>query len=286
MSTVGKVLVVAQIAFSILLMAFAGGVYSVQTNWKKQYDTASGKLKKAETDLNSVKQKCQKDTDTAVAAQKALKDAADRAQGTADAEKTQLTQMQRVLTQTRTELENVRAEAKIAGDEARARRDEAISMRQINNDLHRTRDEQITLAHDYADKVVNLEQQKKAMSEKHDKLLADYAILQKFIRIKGFDSDPREVAGLAEPAPIVVGVVLNTRKGGRNGAELVEISLGSDAGLAKGHELFVYRSSNGKGKYLGRIRLDYVDYKTSVGVVVQSTKNGQMQVGDDVTTKL
>jgi hypothetical protein len=285
MSTVGKVLVVAQIAFSILLMAFAGGVYSVQTNWhkkadeeQKKYDTASKQLNQAKTDL-------QKEKDTAVAAQKTLKDVADRAQGAADTAKVQITQLQRKLTQDDSELENMRAEAKIAGEEARARRDEAVSMRQINSDLHKTRDEQITLAHQYADKVVNLEQQNKAMTEKHNKLLNDYAILQKFIRIKGFDSDPREVAGLAEPAPIVKGVVLNTRKGGRNGAELVEISLGSDAGLAKGHELYVYRS-DGKGKYLGKIRLDYVDYRTAVGVVVQSTKNGQIERGDDVTTKL
>jgi hypothetical protein len=123
------------------------------------------------------------------------------------------------------------------------------------------------------------------MLDKHNKVLGEYAILQKFIRIKGFDSDPREVAGLVDPAPIVQGLILKTKKGGRNGAELVEISLGSDAGLAKGHELYVYRS-DGKGKYLGKIRLDYVDYKTAVGVVIQSTKNGQMQVGDDVTTKL
>jgi hypothetical protein len=285
MSTVGKVLVVAQIAFSVLLMAFAGGVYSVQTNWKKQATEAQTKLKKADADLLSAKSAAEKDKNKAVANEKTLKDAADRAQGAADAAKVQITQLQRQLTQTRTELENVRAEDKIAGEEARARRDEALSLRQINADLHKTRDEQITLAHQYADKIVNLEQQSKAMTEKHNKLLNDYAILQKFIRIKGFDSDPREVAGLAEPAPILTGVVLNTRKGGRNGAELVEISLGSDAGLAKGHELFVYRP-DGKGKYLGKIRLDYVDYRTAVGVVVQSTKNGQIQKGDDVTTKL
>ena len=55
------------------------------------------------------------------------------------------------------------------------------------------------------------------MTEKHTKLLSDYAILQKFIRIKGFDSDCCEVAGLAEPAPIVYGLVLNTRKGDATG---------------------------------------------------------------------
>jgi len=284
MSTVGKVLVVAQIAFSVLLMGFAAGIGSVQTNWKKKADEAQKKLDTAEKQLKTAKETALKDKDKAVATEKTLKDAADKSQGAADAAKVQITQLQRQLTQTRTELENVRAEAKIGGEEARARRDEAISMRQINSDLHRTRDEQITLAHQYADKIVDLEQKKRADEEKHNKLLADYAILQKFLRIKGFDSDPREVAGLAEPAPIVYGVVLNTRKGGRNGAELVEISLGSDAGLAKGHELFVYRP--GKAKYMGKIRLDYVDYKTAVGVVIESTKNGAIQVGDDVTTKL
>jgi hypothetical protein len=285
MSTVGKVLVVAQIAFSILLMAFAAGVGTVQTNWKKKADASEKSLATTTKQLTDAKSLSQKDKDKAVATEKSLKDAADRAQGTADAAKVQVTQLQRQLTQTRTELENIRAEAKIAGEESRARRDEAVSMRQINAELHKTRDEQITLAHQYADKIVNLEQQSRAMTEKHNKLLNDYAILQKFIRVKGFDSDPKEVAGLAEPAPIVNGMVLSTKKGGRNGSDLIEISLGSDAGLAKGHELFVYRP-DGKGKYLGKIRLDYVDYRTAVGIVVQSTKNGQIQVGDNVTTKL
>jgi hypothetical protein len=286
MSTVGKVLVVAQLAFSVLLMAFAGGVYSVQTNWKIKAGEAQKKLDKATADLSAEKSRAVKAQDKATATEKVLKDDASRFQAAADAAKSDITRLQKTLTQTRTELENMRAEAKIAGEEARARRDEAVSMRSINSDLHRTRDEQITLAHQYADKIVNLEQQSKAMLDKHNKLLNDYAILQKFIRIKGFDSDPRELAGAGEPAPIVEAVVVSTRKGGRNGAELVEISVGSDAGLAKGHELYVYRSDGGKGKYMGKIRLDYVDYRSAVGVVVLATKNGQIQAGDNVTTKL
>ncbi|HET6326466.1 MAG TPA: hypothetical protein VFG04_17455 [Planctomycetaceae bacterium] len=284
MSTVGKVLVVAQLAFSILLMAFAAGVATVQTNWKTNAAAVQKKLDTASKQLSEAKSVAQKDKDKAVASEKALKDEAARAQGALDAAKAEISRSQRTLTQTKTELENMRSEAKISGEEARARRDEAVNMRTINNELHRTRDEQVTLAHQYADKITNLEQQIKGMVDKQNKLANDYAILQKFIRIKGFDSDPREVAGLVEPAPIVEGVVETTRKGGRNGAELVEISLGSDAGLAKGHELFVYRSE-GK-KYLGKIRLDYVDYRSAVGVVVQSTKNGQIQRGDIVTTKL
>ena len=77
--------------------------------------------------------------------------------------------------------------------------------------------------------------------------------------------------------------VLTTKKGDRNGSELVEISLGSDVWRAKGHKLYVYRAV-GKGKYLGTIRLDMVDYRTAVGVVIQSSKSGEIQRGDDVTT--
>jgi hypothetical protein len=77
-------------------------------------------------------------------------------------------------------------------------------------------------------------------------------------------------------------VVLQIKKGNRNGSELVEIDAGSDVGLAKGHVMFVYRGV----KYLGKIRLDMVDYRTAVGVVIDSTKNGEIQRGDIVTTKL
>src|ERR1700677_4975099 len=128
MSTVGKVLVVMQMAFSVLLMGFAGVVYSVQTNWKTKATTAETKLTKTETDVRNAKANAKTIQDKAVATEKALKDAADRAQGTADAEKAQITKWHRNLTQPRTELKNIRAEAKIAGDEPRPRRDEALNM--------------------------------------------------------------------------------------------------------------------------------------------------------------
>jgi uncharacterized phage infection (PIP) family protein YhgE len=285
MSTVGKVLVVAQIAFSVLLMAFAAGVSSVQINWKQREQTARKELDKTKKDLDGAQVEIQKVRTAQAASEKNLKDAADKARGEADANKTRVKQLNTQLTQVRTELTNTREEARIAGEEARARRDEAVSLREINNQLHQSRDELITANREQADKIVNLDQDAKKNVEKHNKLLSEYATLQKFIRIKGFDPDPKELAGLQEPPPVVEGAVLKTKKGDRNGSELVEISLGSDVGLAKGHKLYVYRAV-GKGKYLGTIRLDMVDYRTAVGVVIQSSKSGEIQRGDYVTTKL
>jgi hypothetical protein len=69
----------------------------------------------------------------------------------------------------------------------------------------------------------------------------------------------------------------------RGGGELIEISLGSDAGLVVGNKLTAF---NKKG-YLGVIRLTLVEPDRSVGVVITSTrqKNAVFQVGDGVTTK-
>jgi hypothetical protein len=285
MSTVGKVLVVAQIGFSVLLMAFAAGVSSVQTNWKQKEKTVREQLDKSKKELQSVQAEIQKVRTVQAASEKTLKDAADKARGEADANRTKNKQLQAQLTQRGTELENTRAEAEIAGQEARARRDEAVSLREINAQLHQSRDELITRNREEADKIVNLDQAAKTMLEKHNQLLTQYATLEKFIRFKGFDPDPKQLAGQVEPPPVLQTVVLNTKKGGRNGHDLVEIDMGSDVGLAKGHKLFVYRA-DGQAKYLGTIRLEMVDYRTAVGVVIESTKNGEIRRGDNVTTKL
>jgi hypothetical protein len=282
MSTVGKVLIVAQIGFSILLMAFAAGVSSVQTNWKAKEATARKELKTAKDGFQVAQSELQKVRTTDAATQKALKDAADKANGLAAAAQTKNRQLQARYNQTATELESTRAEADIAGQETRARRDEAVSLRDINAQLHQSRDQLITQNREQAEKIVNLDQAAKTMVTKHNDLLNQYAVLQKFIRVKGFDPDPKELAGLVEPPPVLETVVNTTKKGGRNGQDLIEIDMGSDVGLAKGHRLFVYRGN----KYLGTIRLEMVDYRTAVGVVIQSTKSGEIQRGDIVTTKL
>jgi uncharacterized membrane protein len=286
MSTLGKVLVVAQVAFSVLLMAFAAGVSSVQTNWKAKATTLQTDLKALTSKKSSLDQEIEKIKTDRIASEKTLKDVADKARGEATASQGKIQQLDSQLNQTRTELQNIRAEAKIAGEEARVRRDEAVNLRTINDKLHQNRDQLIATSRGQADTIVNLEQRVRTMDDKHNQMLKDYALLQKFIRIKGFDGDPKEVAGQVEPPPPgIQAIVLNTKRGGRRGSDLVEISLGSDAGLAKGNELYVYRA-DGRGKYLGKIRLESVDYRTAVGVVVESTKNGEIQKGDDVTTKL
>src|SRR5579872_6867536 len=237
MSTVGKVLVIAQVAFSLLLMAFAAGVSSMQTNYKAKEATARASLQKSQDEVKKLTEKVAADSTEHAAQEKKLTAERDTAQGEAAAAKDKIKQSESQLAQARTELANIRAEANIAGQEARARREEAVGLREINDQLHKSRDDVLAANRQQNDRIVNLEQDARTMTEKHNQLLNNYATLQKFIRIKGFEADPKELAGLTEPPPVVQGIVLSARKGGRNRVELVEIDLGSDMGLAKGNEL-------------------------------------------------
>jgi hypothetical protein len=78
---------------------------------------------------------------------------------------------------------------------------------------------------------------------------------------------------------------LRTRTNDKSGVELVEITLGSDDGLAVGHELYVYRNG-GQGKYLGQIRIVHLEPDRAVGRVLPETKNGVIERDDNVSTRL
>jgi hypothetical protein len=62
----------------------------------------------------------------------------------------------------------------------------------------------------------------------------------------------------------------------------VEISIGSDDGIAKGMRLIVYRGA----KYICEIEITEIYPDLSVGRVIESTRNGNIEREDNVTTKL
>jgi hypothetical protein len=72
-----------------------------------------------------------------------------------------------------------------------------------------------------------------------------------------------------------------------NPSGLVTISIGSDAGLAIGHTLEVYRLAAGPGqsKYLGTIRIRDVTPNEAVGELVKRP-SAPLQVGDHVANRI
>jgi len=68
---------------------------------------------------------------------------------------------------------------------------------------------------------------------------------------------------------------------------LVEISLGSDDGLTRGHTLEVYRpgATAGATKYLGRIEILQTKADVSVGKVIPQYRRGNIEKDDRVATR-
>ena len=288
MSFLGKLLVGLQLVLSIMFLVFAGAVFSTQKNWKEAHklaDDANTSLKKEKDEVESEykKYKTRMDIDF-----KNEQNRAANAEGQADLLKRQLTAAENEAGTAKIERDEQRELAKVSGEESRQRREEALQQREINNNLQKLLNEKTTRLQASDDVVFNQKVSEKALQDKHSKVLSDLALMQKIIAANGLSTDPQSVVGLLTPPPAVDGKVLETKRGGRSGSDLVEISIGSDDGLAEGHKLSVYRpqSDDKAAKFLGDIKLVYVTPDRSVGVVILRAKNGIIEREDNVTSKL
>ncbi len=89
-----------------------------------------------------------------------------------------------------------------------------------------------------------------------------------------------DVALQKEP-PALNGKVLSV-----NGAGLIEISVGSDDGLKKGHRLEVIRGGAAGQTYLGRVEVVETVPERSVCKIIPEFQKGAIQKGDYVASKL
>jgi hypothetical protein len=317
MTFVGKVLVVVQVILSLCFMAFAGAVYTVQQDWKSAHEKRVAELAEKEKLLQEKNEQIDflnrdlaatqaielniqayidglPDADVTPLAQLSederiqarLRKLATRARQ-AEADASRLTMALNAATTERDKINDELAQQKLENEkaeiESRERAKEAEIFKQINKDLNN----QVALLRDQVfnleDQVFNLDTDAKSAAEKQKSLLEQVAFCKDVIRREGINE--QEAMKKAEPPPLVYGRVIDTKAADRTGPEYVEISLGSDDGLAEGHKLHVF-STKERGKYLGEILLVHVVHDGAVGKVLLKSKNGVIQRGDNVTTKL
>jgi len=140
------------------------------------------------------------------------------------------------------------------------------------------------------DEIFKEQQINKKYFARYNEQLEKVAALTKALIVAGVDPNEATKSGAGElPPPEVQGLVLDAKQNTRSGVEWIEVSIGSNDGLKEGHELHVYRFGDGNGKkakYLGRIKLVLLTADKAVGTVIDKAKNGVIERGDNVTTKL
>lgn len=290
MHFVGKILVVLQLILSIFFMAFAGVVYNAQMKWRddslkqrdlvtkmtKERDVVAADLARVKTEMADKVNVADQKRLVVEAENKTLKEAK--------------SQVQKELDDMQLAQKTSSQQAKIAGEEAEARHEESGSLRLIIADQAKARDAEFAARIKLEDQVHSLQLDLDSAKLKNRDLLQNYSLAQQALSAAGITADVKELAARKSPPPVVEGIIQEIKKGKRQGAsELVEISLGSDMGLQKGHEMTVYRTGlNGaqRAKFLAKIVIVDTRPDKAIGQVIESTRNGVIQKGDNVTTKL
>ncbi|HVW01802.1 MAG TPA: hypothetical protein VHB77_15730 [Planctomycetaceae bacterium] len=285
MSFVGKVLSVVQLVFSICLMMFAGAVASVQTNWKKQAETYKASLDKKNGEYSTLEQNFKKYQDDM---QVALNKETANAQ-TLQANNANLTAQVDSLTQ---QLDSFKATAtqkgeiaSISAEDDLERRREALALRELYKVAIEKKDELMREKSKLEDEKFEQNVQIERQQAEYIAQLKENKRLTDLLIAKGVNPNERIYDAVATPpAETVTGKVLAVTKS-KEGTEYIEISVGSDDGLVKGHQLYVYHTGD-KPKYLGKIQLVFTQPDKAVGIVLDKTKNGIIEKGDRVSTKL
>ena len=285
MTFVGKLLVVIQLVLSICFMALAGAIFTRQQTWQQTAFAAQERVTQLETQLDE--------------SETNLKDEITRISGERDVAVNAKTDAENRLAQSQQEVVNLqndldslnldfatqKALSDITSTEATMRREEALTMRRINQQQADELNKQNARVRQREDENFNLTVDRENLVERYNELLSDVAAYRRVLASNGFSTDPKDYARTAAPTPLVFGEVVDTRKSGRAGRELIEVSIGSDDGLRQGSVLYVYRVGE-RNKYLGQIKLELVTPDRSVGIVVSRAKNGVIERKDYVTTRL
>lgn len=281
-NVVGKTLIVMQLVFSLCFMCFAGAVYTFQSGWKAKAVATESKLATAKQQLADMEQVRRDENEKATAD---LKNETTRA----DAAMAQVTSQQANLAQAITNLANAEAQRDkhladlvIAQQEAQARIAETGDYRSENKRLRDQVNDAIAVRRGLEDKILEQQGLLDEARERQQEQLAKIVQLKETLRFNKLDPDELITGPVPPPIEKVTGVVTAAKKNDSRSAELVEVSVGSDDSISKKMRLIIFRGT----KYICEIEVTDVYPDISVGRVIEETRNGNIERGDNVTTKL
>ncbi len=279
MNLVGKILTGIIALFSIVFMTLVLTVYATHTNWKKvakdietKLNEETNKNKALQAQLEQLKNDYAAERQQLIDAKKAADTEVDLVKKERDTLKATHEDLEKQKSQAVTALAALSDRAKSLQTEVATLRDEVRKVEQDRNAKFNEMVKKTDELHDLANKLATLNRAKTMLA---DELARAMQVLNKF----GLKPAPELYAG-APPFPVFGKVLANPGNG------LIEISLGSDDGLAKGHRLEVYRISADSSAYLGRVEVISTQVERSVARVLPEFQKGVIQKGDDVASQL
>ncbi len=279
MTLVGKIMIVLILVMSILFMGFALAVYSTHQNWRELVEGPSG-LKVQNRRLSSEKEQLENEiTETK---NKLAFERAARREVVANLETRANQKNQQLLArdqqygllqaQHREALETL----SVYQTNVERLKSEVETLRDVNRTARQERNESFMRAKQLTDEINQGEGNLRRLKRRYEELLTTVG-RQSLVLDR---HDLTEFTPVDDIAPQVNGQVTALRDG------LIEVSIGSDEGLQKGHTLKIFRINGSVGSYLGSIEIIDTGTDRAVGRVVPGTREGNIRKGDRVATKI
>ncbi|MCC6123626.1 MAG: hypothetical protein IT426_01555 [Pirellulales bacterium] len=281
MNLIGKIFTVLIVVLSLIFMAMALMVYATHKNWREEITKQGGLrdqltlAKQENSDLTTQKDNLQKDLD---------KIKSDTQSKLAELEtdislkKNEITQIQQEQAKLKQSERDAVAAMSVTQAEAKKLREEVEGLRANEEQAQKDRDLHFKDVQRLTDELHDRVNELATLKERSRTLAADLAKATETLRL--FKLNPKIDYTDIQP-PDVRGGVLAVRSGG-----LVEISIGADSGLRKGHPLEVYRVTPSGSSYVGRIEVVETTPDKAVCKIDPKFQQSEFKNGDRVTSKL
>jgi hypothetical protein len=279
MTFVGKILVILIMAFSLVFLGISTVVFTTAVNWKGKSDEQAKNIAAIQKKLSDAKTSV---GDAEGKLDQAKKDQekvlAERATRVKDLEK-QVADAEGEMTQARSQLETAQNNAKVALAEATARKgqidvlNETLSKAQTQANQFSAQNIELT------DQIRVLEREK-ATAEQNAKDLRTFngrAIA--YLNKMGVSPEKVNKLDPTSVPPAVEGKVMELNPTRRS----MEISIGSDDGLAVGQELYIFRVQP-RAEYIGKVKIVSVYPDKAVADVIGNTVNGKKVQENDIVS--
>jgi len=277
MNLLGRLFIVLIFIGSIMFMSMSIALYATHTNWRERAAKLDQDLKQKTQDLAEL-QKQKESMESALRLEIASQANKNVALTTRVRQLVQDTEeAQDNVAELREQLDMQVATVRSALEEtgllrarfdgaSKALHDSQREWMEMSTELVRKMDE----AHGLAVQVANYQ-------TVSSQLAKDYRDAVEVLRRLGITTADLALYASNPPSGIR-GTVTEIRPGG-----VIEISIGSDSGLVKGHHLDIVRHREGRSSYIGKVEITNVAADRAVAKVMPEFRRGVVQRNDEVT---
>lgn len=276
MNLLGKILTGLIAIAAIMLLIVSLMVYATHKNWKTEAES----LKQQLAEQRNQNQQLTSKKDALESQLQAEVEAAQQDVRKLESERVQLIAQNRTI---QTQLDGLLQEqrrntAAVASTQANNERltEELASLRLKLKEDRQKRDEAFATTIRATDEVHQAQGKLNTLVERNQQLTQELAGATSLLRENGFD--PKATPGAVVPQ--VRGIVSDSRRDASG--QLIEITVGADDGLRKGHTVEIYRGQ----RYLGRAEVIKTEPDRAVARVIRKFQQGPIQERDNVATKL